>query len=94
MNFPQTSELEVMRVGPCTVPSPLEKNGVRFVDEQRRVLLCSDTVQLNELKHSDHPLPSFEPAGPREQIYYDPRDLACGIVTCGGLCPGNGVLYR
>jgi len=30
----------------------------------------------------------FELAGPREKIYHDPGDIACGIVTCGGLCPG------
>jgi 6-phosphofructokinase 1 len=94
MKFPQASELEVKRVGPCTVPSPLERNGVRFLDEERRVLLCSDTEQLNELQRPGQPFPSFEPAGPREKIYYDPRDLACGIVTCGGLCPGINDVIR
>jgi 6-phosphofructokinase 1 len=33
-------------------------------------------------------LPSFEVAGPRKEIYFDPSKLRCGIVTCGGLCPG------
>jgi 6-phosphofructokinase 1 len=27
-------------------------------------------------------------AGPRRKIYFDPSKLKCGIVTCGGLCPG------
>jgi len=27
-------------------------------------------------------------AGPRDKIYLRPSKLKCGIVTCGGLCPG------
>jgi len=38
--------------------------------------------------------PSFEKAGPREKIYFDPSKLKCGIVTCGGLCPGLNDVIR
>ena len=37
---------------------------------------------------------AFELAGPREQIYFNPNDLRCGIVTCGGLCPGLNDVIR
>jgi 6-phosphofructokinase 1 len=39
-------------------------------------------------------IPSFEKAGPREKIYFDPSKLKCGIVTCGGLCPGLNSVIR
>jgi len=37
---------------------------------------------------------AFELAGPREQIYFNPGELGCGIVTCGGLCPGLNDVIR
>jgi 6-phosphofructokinase 1 len=33
-------------------------------------------------------------AGPREKIFFDPSKLKCGIVTCGGLCPGQNDVIR
>jgi 6-phosphofructokinase 1 len=38
--------------------------------------------------------PSMEVAGPREKLFFDPAQLACGIVTCGGLCPGLNDVIR
>jgi hypothetical protein len=38
--------------------------------------------------------PHFEMAGPRKTIYFDPSKLKCGIVTCGGLCPGLNDVIR
>ena len=39
-------------------------------------------------------LPSLEPGGPREYIYFDPSRTRAGIVTCGGLCPGLNNVIR
>ena len=39
-------------------------------------------------------LPSFERAGPRSRIYFDPSKLRCALVTCGGLCPGLNDIIR
>ncbi len=36
----------------------------------------------------------FELAGPRSQLYFDPRQTRAGIVTCGGLCPGLNNVIR
>jgi 6-phosphofructokinase 1 len=36
----------------------------------------------------------FEPAGPRELLYFDPPKTKCAIVTCGGLCPGINDVIR
>ncbi|MCK4627343.1 MAG: ATP-dependent 6-phosphofructokinase, partial [Phycisphaerae bacterium] len=39
-------------------------------------------------------VPTFELAGPREKLFFDPAKLNCGIVTCGGLCPGLNDVIR
>jgi 6-phosphofructokinase 1 len=36
----------------------------------------------------------FELAGPRSQLFFDPRQTRAGIVTCGGLCPGLNNVIR
>jgi 6-phosphofructokinase 1 len=36
----------------------------------------------------------MESAGPREMLFFDPAKLVCGIVTCGGLCPGVNDVIR
>ena len=36
----------------------------------------------------------FELAGPRERIFFDPKQARAGIVTCGGLCPGLNDVIR
>jgi len=33
-------------------------------------------------------------AGPRDRIFFRPDSLRCGIVTCGGLCPGINNVIR
>jgi len=55
------------------------------------VLLCSDTAQLAGMAT---PPPSFEPAGPRARLFFDPAELTCGVLTCGGLCPGLNNVVR
>lgn len=37
---------------------------------------------------------SFELAGPREKLFFDPKETRAGIVTCGGLCPGLNDVIR
>ena len=37
---------------------------------------------------------SFEKAGPRASIYFDPSRVRAAIVTCGGLCPGTNNVIR
>ncbi|WOK93275.1 ATP-dependent 6-phosphofructokinase 5, chloroplastic-like isoform X3 [Canna indica] len=33
-------------------------------------------------------------AGPRKQIYFEPKEVKAAIVTCGGLCPGLNDVIR
>jgi 6-phosphofructokinase 1 len=36
----------------------------------------------------------FEVAGPRQNLYFNPPQTKCAIVTCGGLCPGINDVIR
>lgn len=92
--IPGPEELKVSRVGPCTIPSPLIGTGTPFAQKDRRILLPSDTRELEPFSRANDAVPSFESAGPRERIYFQPSELTAGIVTCGGLCPGLNDVIR
>lgn len=85
-------QLDVPTLGQCTVPSPM--SGIPFVEDKERVLYHSTLEETKADLEQGNPLPSFEMAGPREFIYFDPSDLRCGIVTCGGICPGLNDVIR
>jgi len=85
---------EVRTLGACRVPSPLRAAGNRFVEADRRILAVSDTVGLQSALADGGTVPSFEAAGPRADLFFDPTAIACGIVTCGGLCPGINDVIR
>ncbi len=83
---------EVSRLGECRIPSPMK--GTPFVDEKKRVIYH---IKMNDIKpffEKGIEPPSLEVAGPREKIFFDPAGLKCGIVTCGGLCPGLNDVIR
>jgi 6-phosphofructokinase 1 len=82
----------VSSLGECLVPSPL--TGVGFVGRDEHVLYHSDLGAIKSYLDAGEEPPCLEKAGPRERIYFDPTDLKCGIVTCGGLCPGLNDVIR
>lgn len=84
--------LAVSRLGECRIPSPM--SGVHFVSDDEHVLYHSSLREIEGFQARGKEPPSFELAGPREKIYFDPAGLACGIVTCGGLCPGLNDVIR
>lgn len=92
MKMPSAPELAVTTVGECTFPSPLRDRRERFAGGDR-VLACSSSGQLEQLL-ADGPVPTFEAAGPRAEVFFRSADLGCGIVTCGGLCPGLNDVIR
>ena len=65
-----------------------------FVSDGRRVLYHSDPSELRSYLDEGSSIPAMEVAGPREKIFFDPREMSCGIVTCGGLCPGLNDVIR
>ena len=85
-------DLAVPRLGACRIPSPISR--VRFVNDDERVLYHSSLKELESLLEAGNKAPGFELAGPRKEIYFDPSKLKCGIVTCGGICPGVNDVIR
>lgn len=85
-------DTSIRSLGPCSFTSPLKHGNTPsavFRTDTERVLY-------------DHSLPnsstgagvSFEIAGPRERLFFDPAKTTAGIVTCGGLCPGLNDIIR
>lgn len=72
----------VMHLGRATVPSPLR--GGTWVRDDERVLAEPQYSRERPLR----PEQALEKAGPRESLFFNPRKVRAGIVTCGGLCPG------
>jgi 6-phosphofructokinase 1 len=83
---------KIERLGECLIPSPM--SGVRFVTDDEHVLYHSNLSDIRKFLDEGKSPPSMELGGPREKIYFDPSRLKCGIVTCGGLCPGLNDVIR
>jgi len=58
-------------------------------------ILCDDRANDNLDKGRASQLPrTFEIAGPRERIYFDPEKTVAALLTCGGLSPGLNDVIR
>jgi len=79
-------------LGTAKIDSPIKNR--TFVSETDRVTIDSDLNTLLTRFQQGEQIPSFELAGPRRQIYFDPSKLKCALVTCGGLCPGINDIIR
>ncbi len=83
-------DTSIPTLGPAKIPSPLTYTN--FISGVTPFFL--DSEYLDELEGKD-PVPTcFEPAGPREFMYFDSAKTKCAIVTCGGLCPGINDVIR
>jgi 6-phosphofructokinase 1 len=91
---------EINSLGESTVKSPIglgydKGDGIyNYVKDDERIIY--DRSLESFIKHRDEgslPL-SFEKAGPREFIFFEPAKTKIGIVTCGGLCPGLNNVIR
>jgi 6-phosphofructokinase 1 len=85
-------DLEIPKLGECRIISPM--GSTDFVDDDERILFDSTLREADAVLKKGKKLPCFEMAGPREKIYFDPSKLKCGIVTCGGICPGLNDVIR
>jgi 6-phosphofructokinase 1 len=83
-------DLIVPTLGSRNFESPLEAKGRMFADESVRVRVkrhvAEETSGEDEL--------SFEEAGPRRKLFFDPANTTAAFVTCGGLSPGLNNVIR
>lgn len=76
----------IATLGEARYPSPL----AHTVSDDPR-------VPLQIIRRAGAPAPespTFEVAGPRAKLFFDPAHTRAGIVTCGGLCPGLNNIIR
>jgi 6-phosphofructokinase 1 len=87
--------LQVEQLGTPEFISPQThhiKSGIKrlhFTSDDERVYL---DINVGSPTHDDKI--SFERAGAREKIYFNPETTRVAVVTCGGLCPGLNDVIR
>ena len=84
-------------LGECRFPSPLRHIGTgaaKFKIDSDQIL-CDDRSKGDAETGVALPSPlTFEIAGPRERIYFNPMKTVAAVVTCGGLSPGLNDVIR
>ncbi len=95
-----SEDFNVPQLGKCTVNSTLDlsrKTGegiFNYIPDSERVVMNTNLGYYNECLANNRVPVSFEKAGPKEKIYFDPTKTKVAIVTCGGLCPGLNNVIR
>lgn len=90
----------VRSLGKGNVLSPLKNKQredspvYKFVDDTDRIIYDVTVKSFFNNKESGIQPVSFEKAGPRENLFFEPAKTKVGIVTCGGLCPGLNNVIR
>ena len=88
----QLPSFEIAQLGEPRHISPLADYG--FIREDDRILYHAELRDVKSYLDAGQEPPTFESAGARSRIYFDPREVKAGIVTCGGLCPGLNDVIR
>jgi len=94
------ADLSVRQLGTPRFVSPVARfvrdrpSSPHYVHESDRVLLDDTRATAVARACGVADLPSLEPGGPRERIFFNPATVTAGIVTCGGLCPGLNNVIR
>ncbi len=91
---------DIPKLGKAKIPSPVQNcakgdtNSISFVSDDERVLIDVSAQRLVQQFQNGQTPTSFQRAGPRSNIFFDPSKLRCALVTCGGLCPGLNDIIR
>ncbi len=94
------ADVAIPRLGECRYASPIRQlfetgeDCPEFVSDEDRILLDDRLSDVQARLAAGEELPALELAGPRSKIFFDPAGVTCGIVTCGGLCPGLNDVIR
>jgi len=92
-------DTEIETLGKPKILSPLGRKGKssksqHFVSDNTLITIDVNPDRLIKMVKEGEIPSSFEMAGPRSEIFFDPSKLRCAIVTCGGLCPGVNDIIR
>jgi 6-phosphofructokinase 1 len=90
----------ITALGKRNVISPLKHSQradspvYKFVNDDERILHEVSLESFQKCRENGVMPVSFEKAGPKENIYFEPAKTKVAIVTCGGLCPGLNNVIR
>jgi 6-phosphofructokinase 1 len=91
-------DFTVQTLGECKIPSPVQlskndnDNIANYVRDDEHILYDINVDLDDTIRNRDYGI--IQKAGPREKIYFNPRHVHAGILTCGGLCPGLNDVIR
>ena len=83
-------DLKVDRLGEAKISSPLKLSTIygdsiaNYVRDTDSIVFYRNKKEILDRLENKKPLLSFEVAGPRQKIYFDPSKTRAGVVTCGG----------
>ena len=91
-------DFSIEELGKRSVKSPIRLSNIRG-DFIANYVVDDEFVRMDvDVSLGDQPSVErkqvFERAGPREMLYFIPKHVHAGIVTCGGLCPGINDVIR
>ncbi len=91
---------DIAALGKASIPSPIHlsknmgDNIFNFVEDSDRILLDVSLANFNSCVHNNTQPNCLEQAGPRESLFFDPKNTTAAIITCGGLSPGMNNVIR
>ncbi|NHF59751.1 ATP-dependent 6-phosphofructokinase [Flavobacteriaceae bacterium TP-CH-4] len=94
------NNFEIATLGAATNSSPLHLSKTigdqifNFVEDDNKILADISLNGFNVCIQNNIQPACLEKAGPREKLFFKPRNTTAAIVTCGGLCPGINNVIR
>lgn len=94
------SRFQIQNLGTPNIKSPLQLSTVRgdnifnFIKDEDKVVYDLSLDTYNSCLKNDEEPSCLEKAGPRQNIFFEPKKTTAAIVTCGGLCPGINNVIR
>ena len=96
----KSNRFQIEHLGTPNYRSPLQLSTVRgdhifnFVSESDRLVFDISMDQYTHCLSTGEEPNCLEKAGPRQDIFFNPKETTAAIVTCGGLCPGINNVIR
>ena len=88
--MPTAQDFVIKTLGECRISSPLNLPETLYELDEARVRYAAEIPNETDAPENV----SFEKAGPRRKIFFDPAETKAAIVTCGGISPGLNDVIR
>jgi 6-phosphofructokinase 1 len=88
----QDLDFTIMDLGERSITSPIDSS--YYVNDEKKLLFHVFSSEGGDVPPEGTPALSFELAGPRRKLFFEPSTTKVAIVTCGGLCPGINDVIR